>query len=120
MPDLTMYRGDTRELVILVNQNGQPVNLDGSKLWLTAKWYVSDPDNMAVIALTSETSGGIVFDPLVRGRAVATIQPISTRAFPDGPVTLQYDVQMKDVTGKVTTVERGTLTVTPDITRTIV
>ena len=117
MPQLTMYRGDSAQFTIIVEQDGQAVDLVGSKLWFTAKHQYANKDNEAVMQLTTDPGGGIVLSTTVRGKALVTTSPLATRGFPDGDVALVYDVQMLDITGKITTVESGTLTVKPDVTR---
>ena len=95
-----------------------PTNITGWFLWFTAKYTYVDPDSRAVSALTSASSAVTITQP-VSGTVVITMPPIATYAFPDGPVKLVYDVQGKDTSGNIYTIETGTITVYPDVTRAI-
>jgi hypothetical protein len=135
MADRTMFRGDSMALFFQVVRdlasqqiftaptpgipppNSVPVNLTGYQLWFTAKKHSLDPDSQAVAQLDNMSIGGIVITLAVNGTGTATMQPAATFNFPDGPVRLLYDLQAKDPTGLVTTIESGTLTVVPDTTR---
>lgn len=117
MADYTMSRGDSFVLAIQVQKLGVPQDITLGKLWFTAKYTYVDPDIRAVSQLTSPASG-VVFTFPTAGKAVATMPPTATMNFPDGPVKLVYDVQYKDSFGIVSTVDTGTITVYPDVTRT--
>jgi hypothetical protein len=134
MPDRTMSRGDSFVFDVQVlrpppgapNAPPIPVNITGWRMWFTAKYQVNDPDNTAVAQVTSDPTsvpagGGIVFTQPLQGSAEITMPPLATYTFPDGPVVLVYDVQVKtnDSTPRIFTVESGTLTVNPDVTRAI-
>ena len=120
MADYTMYRGDTLVLNIQVkDQYGAPKNITGGRLFFTMKYTVVDMDNMAIAALTSTPANGIVIVSAPGGTATVTMPPITTRSFADGPTTCVYDVQLIEQTGQVTTVEAGTVTVLPDVSRAI-
>ena len=129
MADRTMFRGDTLVFDVQVFQAPQfgappgtptpPQNITGWFMWFTAKFHASDADSQAVSQVTSAPLGGIVFVDALSGRAEITMPAIATRSFPDGPVALIYDVQTKDLLGRISTVDAGTLTVNPDATRAI-
>lgn len=117
MSDLQMYRGDNFVLEVQVAKNGIRQDITGWFMWFTAKYAYPDPDSCAVTQRT--TTDGIVFTDPANGKATITVPPLATRNFPDGRVTLVYDVQVKDLSGAIWTVESGTLTVAPDVTRAI-
>lgn len=120
MPERQMYRGDSFVFDVQVKQpTGAAIDITGWTMWFTAKRYVSDPDNQAVIRQDNGALAGIVFTDAVNGKAEVTVAPIATRQFPDVEDVLVYDVQVKDLLGHVFTVEFGTLAVTPDVTRAI-
>jgi hypothetical protein len=101
-----------------------PVNITGWFMWWTLKYHFADTDQQAVGQSTSTPTstpagGGIVFTLATAGKAEITMGPLATRVFPDGPVRLVYDVQVKDPSGNPFTVERGILIVSPDVTRAI-
>lgn len=139
--DRTMRRGDTlffldqvfqdvvtKELFTVPTTNpptppppgSAPFNLAGCTLWFTAKAYAPDPDLRAVFELGSASPlAGVAVVVAALGTFSVTGLPVSTRGFPDGPVALSYDVQVMDGTGRISTVEQGTLVVVPDLTRAI-
>lgn len=122
-----MFRGDTFVFDVQVYKApvfGQPEDsptppqdITGWKMWFTAKNQFPDPDRAAVVQLDNASIGGIAFIQPTNGLAEVTMSPLATYGFADGPVTLVYDVQVKDLSGRLTTVEQGTLTVYPDVTR---
>lgn len=116
----TMFRGDTLawDLEIGNPSTGGPLNLTSTTIWFTAKHNYVDPDIRAAIKCSTDNDGVVITD-VVRGKARVTIDPIKTRSFPDGPVKLVYDIQIKDAGGAVTTIEAGTITVWPDVSRAI-
>lgn len=115
-----MSRGDSQsfEVPVINPLTEGPLNLTGAKIWFTAKYNYVDPDERAAIRLNT-VDGGVVITDALRGLARIDIEPIHTRAFPDGIVRLVYDVQVKDASGFVTTIESGTLKVFPDVSRAI-
>ena len=127
MTDYLLTRGDTLlvPVQVLAVPSGLPpdsqpqiVDITGWKLWFTVKKYLADPDSLAVFQGTT-VSGDVVITAATSGKALCTMPAISTRALPDGVTRLIYDVQGKDLTGIISTVERGVITVTPDVTRAI-
>jgi hypothetical protein len=118
-----MSRGDTLQLAIQVLQdNGAPQNLTGFTVWFTAKYTVYDADLRSVFALDNISpggNGGVVLTFPTIGEFTVTGPAVATQGFPDGVVTLVYDVQVEDASGNLTTVETGTLAVNPDVTRSI-
>ena len=87
--------------------------------WCTGKLNVADPDMLAVFMLTLSPVNGIVLAGTPNYRLIVTVPPIATRALPDGPVRIHYDVQGKDAAGNIYTVERNEMIVTPDMSRAI-
>lgn len=93
-----------------------PVDLTGAAITATVKRTVVEPDN---VALAQKTVGaGITIDDPVNGLFTVTLDPFDTIHQADGIVRLELDVQVKEATGRVTTVLRGTLALEPDVTRT--
>jgi hypothetical protein len=121
MPDLTMSRGDSLVYATTLYQLNQPVkipqDLTGAKVWFTAKRYFTDPDNQAVSQVDSVGGGVVIVNPPVSGQIVVTLPFQATVGFPDSDVVLIYDIQIRTSGGLVLTLERGTLTVSPDATR---
>lgn len=101
-------------------KNAVPFNLTGCEIWFTAKSAVSDVDFAAIIALNTVTLGGVTILAPAQGTYQVMGPPFNTLTFPDSRVRLYMDTQLKDSTGRVSTIEIGRLTVDPDITRSIV
>lgn len=120
-----MRRGDTFVFDVQVfapppqfsppGAQGGPLNITGYSMWFTAKYHTADPDQQAVTQQTV-TGGGIVFTNALQGMAEITVPALATFGFPDGVTKLVYDVQIKDLQGRISTVEVGTLSVYPDVT----
>lgn len=115
--DLDLPRGDTGRWLLNFN-----VNLTGAKIWFTAKRAFADADNAALIALSTDTAGITITDAL-NGLATLVIPPASTSSLttptPPAPLTLYYDIQVKESDGTVTTVQQGRLHIRGDVTRSI-
>lgn len=125
MSELSMYRGDTARFVGAVNEGGEdsPRDITDDTLWFTAKVSLSDADNAAPIQLVSEMPGtagtGIWTDEPETGVYYIEVPPALTASIAlSESVVLEYDVQLVTDEGRVYTIDRGTLTVTPDVTRT--
>jgi hypothetical protein len=97
--------------------NSIPFNLTGCEIWYTAKLNTPDPDVAAPIELSNMALGGITVTSAVSGAFTVLGSPFLTSLFPDSRVRLNADHQVKDSTGRVSTVEVGHLDVYPDITR---
>ena len=112
--DLEMMRGDTKVFdVTITDEAGAAVNLTGSTVKFTAKNRVGDAQGVAVIALT--TGDGVELTDAANGVARVTIAPDDTSGF-TSKKTLEYDVQVAETGGRVSTPVRGTLTVEMDVT----
>jgi hypothetical protein len=120
---LEMVRGDTLTIDVHCEKPDPatgvllPINLTGAKVWFTAKRFVTDDDLHAKVQV-STTGGGVVVVNAPGGVARVTVPAGSTAppVLPDDPIDLAYDVQVLEASGALTTVQRGTLTVNPDIT----
>jgi len=112
--DLELPRGDTGRWNLAFS-----VNLTGAKIWFTAKRAYTDADNAAVISLSTTTTGITITDA-PNGAATLVIPPSATSALvtppPPTPLTLVYDVQVKESDGTVTTVQWGKLNIRGDVT----
>ena len=115
--DLTIYRGDTTRLNLLVVLAGAAYDLTGHNIWFTAKQSFLDADVSAVFQ-KSTTGGGIVITSALNGRAQITISPIDTEGLTNIKSLLVYDCQVESPGGDVYTVSYGNLIVLPDVTLT--
>lgn len=114
--DLTMIRGDEPDLTLTP---AVPINLTGADLRWTAKYHHWDADDAAAITKTliAGVENGLELTDAANGVVVVTFERADTASFVGTPV-LVWDLQGTLSTGKTRTLARGTLTVTPDITRT--
>lgn len=112
-------RGDTLELEFdIVDRDGVPIDASaiGFKAWFTMKSYFSLPDNRATFRGT--LAGGEIV--AVRTGTIRVVIPAgATFLIPDGVVKQYYDLQIKDVVGRISTIEKGLFFFSPDVTRDI-
>jgi len=104
MTNLTMYRGDDRELTISATED-----LTGSTIRFTARRM--DGTSEAVIEKASG-DGIVLGDPATT--AVVSIDTADTSSL--RPTVLHWDIEVTDATDKIHTVADGTLTIKGDIT----
>lgn len=115
---LKMVRGDTpswQGQVTDPDNNHAPKNITGCALTFTAKRDIEDADSSAIIRKT--IGNGIVLPVGTAG--LFTLGPFlvaDTQALEDELVGLVFDIQMV-LGGNVSTVAKGTLTVSPDSTQ---
>lgn len=114
MTELSMYRGDEPSLDITLTSAGVPVNLTGVALRFTAKYHTWDSDDDAVI--TKTTDDGITVTAPASGVIAVDFLAADTADLV-GTVVLVWDVQGV-LDGKTKTLARGTLRVSPDVSRT--
>lgn len=121
MTDIQSIKGDTQGFDVFVTKYNEVtgedeiVNLTGAKAWFTAKRTSEDLDSAAIIKLDSVANPSQVVITGVTGKVRITLAPADTV---NSPVKwLEYDVQIKEVDGTVTTVQKGKLELTKNITR---
>jgi hypothetical protein len=120
MSALTMSHGDTRVIQTTIN-NLTSSGLTSCTFWLTCKRAATDPDSAAIFQkLNASFTVDAVGNLTTPGVIHCTIAPADTATLAEYGVALVYDVQMKDSTGNIYTVDSGTLTLTPDVTQAIV
>lgn len=124
---LTMHRGDTLEIrLALFDADGvTPFSLVGAKVWSTLKRALSDTDVLAVSRVDSAgvsvpSGGSVTVTDAANGRVTIRHASAATDAFETGYLDLYYDVQVRDSLSRVFTVDHGTVSVVPDVTRTAV
>ena len=113
MTDLTMFRGDGAKFDIVVALDGLVVDITGAKLWMTAR---RSPGSPFTFTRTTLTTPGFTITAGALGKATVILDPADTSALASEPVTLIYDIQIKEASGRVWTVTSGNLTVNPDVT----
>jgi hypothetical protein len=115
MPDLVATRGDTNIYNVTVLRSDQPLDITGSKVWMTAKHFKTDADANAVFQVTSDTTDIDIYDP-IQGRIQIHVLPIHTEGLLEDEV-LYYDIQLKEASGQITTIGQGKLEVLADVTQ---
>ncbi len=115
-----MNRGDTHEIEYnLVDSNGGAFDLSavGVKVWFTVKDYLSRADSQAIWQGTLENGGIVAVGLPTSGMVRVTIPASATALVPDGIVRLYYDLQIKDASARISTIEKGLFEVSPEVTR---
>lgn len=111
--DITIIRGDTTSIDFTLTDGGTPVDLTGSTVFFTAKPALTNDvsDNTAVISVevTSHT------DPT----AGETSIPLTASDTDVTPGEYYYDIQIKDATTNIISIEPRLLEIVADVTRRI-
>lgn len=118
MGSLTMVRGDTRTVTETVGPTGLDSNgISGWSFWFTAKYDPNDADANAVFQkVPADWALQVAGDATTAGVILCTINPNDTLSLPAYRVVLFYDVQAKDTSGHIFTIDSGDLTVVADVT----
>lgn len=118
MTDLRMTRGDSKAFAFaLTDASGDPIDLTGASVWMTAKEAFSDTDAGATFQKTN-LDGITVLDE-DNGLIRVELVPDDTDGLDDKRVRLLYDIQVLDADDKVITPVSGRIVVSPDVTLTI-
>jgi hypothetical protein len=112
---LKTYRGDTRTFSLTVKRQNLPVDLGGCLLTFTAKRAIADADAAAVVQ--KAIGSGLTVTDEAGGLAEFTVESADTDGLTTVPVTLEWDVQLVEADGTVTTVARGQWQILADVTR---
>jgi hypothetical protein len=113
MSDIQIIKGDTSIFEVDVTRLNESTGLDeavdltDAKAWFTAKETFADPDDQAIVLYNSEDDIANITIAEIEGIVRVSIDPADTAAYPNR--WLVYDVQIKEVDGTVTTVERGNI-----------
>jgi len=113
MPGISdFYRGDTLSFDITIkDQNGNPVDITGAKLFFTMKEQPTQSDSEAVVQ-------EVVYDHIdpTEGHTKIIVPSSSTSILVPGK-TYYYDFQLVDSNGNVKTLYAGKVRVLQDITQ---
>ena len=107
------YRGDSKTINMSFKDNtGNPIDLTGATIWFTVKRNPMDLDSNAVIQkeITSHTDA-------TNGLSTISLAPTDTNDLEIR--SYNYDIQLVDSIGKVTTIIVGTFKLLLDITRSV-
>ena len=110
--ELKIYRGDTKTFSLTFqNSEGNAKDITGATIYFTAKKDVQDSDDDAVIQVTQTTHS----DPTNGKSSIA----LSTDDTDIDPGRYNYDFQLVESDGSVTTLVVDRLVILADISRTI-
>lgn len=105
--DLAMIRGDQMEYLInFDDENGNAINDAGATYRMTAKVNVTDADPGVFSVTALQSAPGI---------ATIIVPPSATSGLSTATWPLSYDIRVTETGGRVTTIQRGILTVFPPI-----
>ncbi len=110
---LRMVRNSDYTFSATLYRGGDVIDLTGASLTFTAKWTPRDTDT--IFELT-ETDGINVTNP-TNGEITVTIPSTATTTLPYDEVRLAYDLYVLTLTSVTGYPLRGTLVVSPNITR---
>lgn len=117
MTDLVARRGDseTYELT-LRDRNGNPLDLDTlTAMWFTVKRSPASPDADSIVQKT--LGSGISVVDADAGTATVDLAPGDLAGLAgDTTIILTWDLQTKDVDGRIETPDEGAFTVELDVT----
>lgn len=114
--DLSMIRGDSKTFALsLTDAAGDPLDLTGCTVWITAKEAYTDTDAAATFQHSTDDGNITILDEDT-GVIAVDIDPADTTDLDGKTTRLVYDIQVEDGVGKVTTPVRGKLVVRPDVT----
>jgi hypothetical protein len=113
MSDLVIIRGDDRDYdITITDEDGDPLNITGSTLKFAARFPNS---RNRFLSKSSAQVGEIDMVSEVNGQAVLHIDPADTLKLPQRSTELDFDLELTQVGGTVTTLVNGTLSVEPDV-----
>lgn len=117
MSNIAYTRGDTYRIdgQVLDGDGVTPVNISGATITLTYKLRYSDTNLNAIFSLSTADDITITSAPL--GTYTAEIKPSKTKDLAQDSLSGVYDIQIVLSNTKTYTLESGTLTLTPDVTR---
>ena len=123
--NLEMVHGDTTTYKgTVLDENGGIVNPTGGTFWFTVKTSsapAADNDSDAAKVFQVTSAGGAITITDAANGQIQVVIPANqsySPSFTYADTVYYYDLQMKDVSGKIQTLSKGRLTVFADITRT--
>ena len=109
--DFNFVRGDTQSFTVICTNpdTGLPIDITGYEFFLTVKQSIDDLDADAVIAINES-----VLPFASEGRVVIHVSNTLTQ---DLAGTYYYDIQVKAMSGDITTLMMGSMIFAKDTTR---
>lgn len=116
MTDIEMTRGDSATFDVAVTRYNAATHVNDlvtpDKAWFTAKANARDSDDSAVVALNSEDQPEQVL--ITTGSIRIKLDPEDTAEYLQR--WLVYDVQILESDGTITTIEKGKMQLSADVT----
>ncbi len=113
---LRVTHSEDRTYTAVISLNDAVVNLSGASIYLTAKYNYQDADADAVFQL-STTSGDITITNAAAGAISFTIPDTATSSLPYAELRLVYDLLVITAAGTRGYPMRGTLIISPNVSR---
>ena len=112
MADFEVFKGDAKNFVITVKQNGVAVDITGYTFFMTVKDDINNSDTNANIkkTVTNHT------DPTAGITTIALTPTDTDIVISSSTKNYVYDVRMKDTSGNITTLLSGVFKVKQPIT----
>lgn len=108
--NVKQYLGDTRVInMTFTDESDTAIDITGATVYLTIKEKPTDPDSEAIVAkqVTSHSDAP-------NGVTLVSVDPADTRDAKAGK--FYYDIQLKEASGKVTTINIGRWELIQDVT----
>lgn len=112
---LRLVHSETYSFDVVVYQNNTIVDLTGATIYFTCKWNYSDADASAIFQLS--IGSGITVTNASAGAITITIPSSATSSLPYSDLYLAYDLCVITAASKRGFPLRGTLIVSPNVTR---
>lgn len=101
--DLEVYKGDSKDYVITVKEDGSAVDITGYTFYMTVKENATDTDANAKIDKTVTTHS----DPTNGETTISLSTSDTNQTVSSATQKYVYDIRMKDTSDKVTTLLNG-------------
>lgn len=108
--DLSFTRGDTAVYAFAVTMDGSALDLTGATVVFSAKRALAD----SAALITKTIGNGLTLIDAEGGRVDLTFNPADTRDL-EAPLTLDWDLEVTEASGYVSTPMTGTLLLTADV-----
>jgi len=112
---IRVIHSEDRTFTSIIYLNDAVVNLSGASLYFTAKYTYQDTDADAIFQLT--VGSGITITNAATGSISITIPDTATSSLPYAELRLPYDLLVITSNGTRGFPLRGTLIVTPNVSR---
>lgn len=118
MTDLTMIRGDTAQFTTTATKDGVPLDLTDCEVTISARLKFSSPTAVFTLGNHDSLSGVTIpdqTDPDNTGTLYWDVPDTATEDLPARTTTLRWDCEVVEPDGTRSTVDRGELVVSPDV-----